>query len=98
MPNQGIEPRPGAVTTVGYRPNSEEINWSKLHFIEKMAILQYLRANFLNEKVNLIRGTSTPVKQSVRKALVSVRVACKSGPQGRTGSPEHDYKRLTEFN
>ena len=25
-----------------------------------------------------------PVKQSVRKALVSVRVACKSGPKGRT--------------
>ena len=52
----GIEPGSEALTTVGYLPNSEDINRSKLHFIEKMAILQYLRAIFLNEKVNYLRA------------------------------------------
>ncbi len=41
------------------------------------------------------QSTTTPVKQSVLNALVSVRVASKSGPKGRTEWPaEYPVKKL----
>jgi len=43
-----------------------------LHFIEKMAILQYLRANFLNEKVNYLRAINMNDLTSREKYIIEL--------------------------